>query len=174
MDTYRYPIGQFEPVHQPTPTERNGWIDEIADLPNNLRLLVQNLTIEQLHTPYRPGGWTVRQVVHHLADNDMNAYLRFKKALTEENPVANSYREDLWAELSDYQDVPVETSVTLIEALRTRFAALLRTMSPADFQRTFTSPTHGLMTLDIAMQRFAWHGRHHLAQICCKKGPGRL
>jgi hypothetical protein len=117
---------------------------------------VQNLNTEQLLTPYRPGGWSVQQVVHHLADNDMNAY---------KSPIAGSYREELWAELSDYQDTPIETSLVLLESLHQRFVVLLCSLSPLQFHRTFLSPTHGTMSLDIATQRFSWHGRHHIAQI---------
>ncbi len=173
MDDLRYPIGQFETVHQPTQEQRNSWIEEVSAMPVHLRYTVQNLTTEQLNTPYRPGGWTIQQVVHHLADNDMNAYIRFKKALTEENPIANSYREDLWAELSDYREVEIETSLLLIESLHIRFVTLLRKLSLTDFQRTFSSPTHGIMTLDIATQRYAWHGRHHIAQITSVKARKR-
>lgn len=161
----RFPIGPFEPVQNPTPEQRNIWIQEISELPKRLRLTVQNLSIEQLHTQYRPGGWTVQQVVHHLADNDMNAFIRFKKALTEDNPIASSYREDLWAELSDYQNTPIEISLNLIESIHSRFITLLASLSTSEFQRTFKSPTHGLMNLDVATQRYAWHGRHHITQI---------
>lgn len=164
MDHFRYPIGQFEPIQNPTPEQRNRWIEDISEIPKILRLTVQNLTLEQLLTQYRPGGWTVQQVVHHMADNDLNAFIRFKRALTEDSPTASSYREDLWAELSDYR-TPVETSLVLLESLHSRFVALLR----SDFQRTFTSPTHGEMSLDVATQRYAWHGRHHIAQIASLK-----
>jgi hypothetical protein len=146
-------------------------------MPKILRLTVQNLTMEQLLTQYRPGGWTVQQLVHHMADNDMNAFIRFKKALTEDNPTASSYREDLWAELKDYLNTPIETSLILIESIHNRFVALLRSLSPSDFNRTFISPTHGEMNLDIVTQRYAWHSKHHIAQIDslkqrmgCKKG----
>jgi hypothetical protein len=169
MDPIRYPIGHFEPIQQPTPEQRNGWIKDISQMPTILRLTVQNLTIEQLYTQYRPGGWTVQQLVHHMADNDMNAYIRFKRALTEDHPTASSYREDLWAELSDYRNTPIETSLVLLESLHSRFEALLCSLSPSDFQRTFTSPTHGLMNLDAATQRYAWHSRHHIAQIASLK-----
>jgi uncharacterized damage-inducible protein DinB len=169
MEHFRYPIGQFEPMEQPTAEQRNRWIEDISVMPKALRLTVQNLTLEQLLTRYRPGGWTVQQVVHHMADNDMNAFIRFKKALTEDNPTAGSYREDLWAELSDYRNPPIETSLVLLESLHSRFVALLCSLLPSDFKRTFTSPTHGLMTLDVATQRYAWHGRHHMAQITSLK-----
>jgi hypothetical protein len=169
MDHFRYPIGQFEPIETPTPEQRNRWIEDISEIPTILRLTVQNLTMEQLLTQYRPGGWTVQQVVHHMADNDMNAFIRFKKALTEDNPTVSTYREDLWAELSDYRSTPIQTSLILLESLHSRFVALLGSLRPYDFERTFTSPTHGVMSLDIATQRYAWHGRHHLAQIVSLK-----
>ncbi|QYR20746.1 putative metal-dependent hydrolase [Paenibacillus sp. sptzw28] len=165
MDSRSYPLGKFVPEEQPTSEHRKRWIEDIAQIPRMLRLTVQNLNSGQLLTPYRPGGWNVQQVVHHLADNDMNAYIRFKRALTEEAPFAGTYREELWAELSDYQDTPIEASLLLIESLHQRFVVLLRSLSPDQFQRTFTSPTHGRMTLDIATQRYAWHARHHIAQI---------
>ncbi|TDG00601.1 YfiT family bacillithiol transferase [Paenibacillus piri] len=168
MDRLRYPIGTFEPVPNPTPEQRSSWIGEMTEIPSIVRLNVQSLNSEQLETPYRPGGWTVRQVIHHMADNDMNAFIRFKRALTEERPIAGSYREDLWAELGDYQ-VPIEASLVMMESLYGRFAALLRSLHPTDFQRTFTSPTHGVMSLDTAMQRYAWHDRHHIAQIAALK-----
>lgn len=164
MDDLRFPIGQFEPIDEPTREQINKWIEDIADFPRLLRLAVQNLTSEQLLTQYRSGGWTIQQVIHHLADNDMNAYIRFKRALTEEIPTAGSYREDLWAELSDYR-VPIETSLLLLESLHSRFVALLRSLKPSDFQKTFTSLTHGVMSLNIATQRYARHNLHHLAQI---------
>jgi uncharacterized damage-inducible protein DinB len=168
MDHLRYPIGRFEAVQSPTPEQRSRWIEDISEMPKMVRLTVQNLTMEQLLTEYRPGGWTVRQVVHHMADNDMNAFIRFKRALTEDSPTAGSYREDLWAELSDYE-TPIEASIILLESLHSRFAALLYSLRPSDYQRTFTSPTHGEMTLDVAAQRYAWHGRHHIAQIASLK-----
>lgn len=168
MDHFRYPLGQFEPSRNPTPEQRNSWMEEISELPTLLRQTVHNLTQEQLHIPYRPEGWTVQQVVHHMADNDMNAYIRFKRGLTEDSPIASSYREDLWAELSDYR-APIEPSLVLLESLHSRFVALLRSTHPSHFQRTFTSPTHGVMSLDVATERYAWHNRHHVAQIVSLK-----
>ncbi|SFL65698.1 DinB superfamily protein [Paenibacillus sp. 1_12] len=165
MDLWSYPLGKFIPEEHPTPELRITWMEDIAQIPETLRLTVQNLNTEQLRTPYRPGGWNVQQVVHHLADNDMNAYIRFKRALTEEAPIAGSYREDLWAELDDYQEASIETSLILMESLHQRFVVLLRSLSQQHFRLTFTSPTHGVMTLDMAAQRYAWHGRHHIAQI---------
>jgi len=165
MDGLRFPLGQFVAIVQPSPEQRDNWIHDIAEFPRDLRLTVQNLTLAQLHTEYRPGGWTVQQVVHHLADNDMNAFIRFKRALTEDDLIASSYREDLWAELSDYHQTPIEASLVLLEALHNRFVDLLQSLSEADFQRTFTTMLLGEITLHVAAQRYAWHGRHHLAQI---------
>jgi uncharacterized damage-inducible protein DinB len=164
MNDLRYPTLQFELIQHATLELRNSWIEDVSRISPILRQTVQNLSPEQLLLQYRPGSWTVRQVVHHMADNDMNAFIRFKRALTEDNPNASSYREDLWAELSDYE-TPVETSLVLLEAIHDRFTAILRTLHPSDFQRAFTSPTHGVMSLDAALQRFSWHGRHHIAQI---------
>jgi uncharacterized damage-inducible protein DinB len=169
MNDFRYPIGQFEPVEQLTPELLNRWIEDILEISKRLRLTVQDLTLEQLLTQYRPGGWTVQQVIHHIADNDMNAFIRFKRALTEDNLTSSSYREDLWAELGDYQHTPIETSLVLLEALHSRFVDLLRSLQMSDFQRTFTSPILGTMTLSVAAQRYAWHGRHHIAQIASLK-----
>ncbi|WP_201002852.1 YfiT family bacillithiol transferase [Paenibacillus glycanilyticus] len=163
-DNLRYPIGPFEEICDPSAEQRGNWMKEIGRMPSRLRKAVEDLSEEQLAVPYRPGGWTIRQVVHHLADNDMNSYIRFKKAMTEENPAASTYRQNMWAELNDYE-APIEASLVLIEALRSRFSVLLEGMQAWDFARTFTSPTNGLMTLDTAIQRFEWHGRHHLAQI---------
>ncbi|SFF19060.1 Uncharacterized damage-inducible protein DinB (forms a four-helix bundle) [Paenibacillus catalpae] len=168
MDNLRYPIGPFEEICEPTDEQRNQWMMGMTEMPSMLRQAVEILSDEQLSTPYRPGGWTIRQVVHHLADNDMNAYIRFKRALTEEESTASTYRQNMWAELHDYE-APIETSLVILEALRSRFAILLHGMQPYEFLRTFTSPTHGLMTLDTALQRFDWHGRHHLAQITSLK-----
>jgi len=150
MDILRYPIGHFTAVQEPTEEQRKQLIQSIAQMPSKLRQAVEGLELSQLHTPYRPGGWTVQQVVHHLADNDMNAYIRFKRALTEEHPIAGSYREDLWAELYDYKDTPIETSILLLDALLRRFVRLLVNLKATDFQRSFSSPTHGDMTLEVA------------------------
>lgn len=165
MDILRYPIGQFRAVQETTQEQWKQLIKSIAEMPSNLRRAVEELELEQLNTPYRPGGWTVKQVVHHLADNDMNAYIRFKRGLTEDQPTSGSYREDLWAELNDYTDTPIETSILLLECLRSRFVNLLLEMHQSDFKRSFSSLTLGDVTLDVALQRYEWHGRHHIAQI---------
>jgi hypothetical protein len=173
MDKLRYPIGQFDPIVQPSAEQLTGWIKEIGDFSRYLRQMVQDLTSEQLKTPYRPDGWTIQQVVHHLADNNMNSYLRFKKGLTEDNPLVNSYRQDLWAELNDSIDEPVDTSLLLIQSINSRFVRLLISLNIVDFQRTFISPTFGVLTLNIAIQRYVWHSKHHAAQIKSLKERNR-
>ncbi|OKP90421.1 metal-dependent hydrolase [Paenibacillus sp. P32E] len=165
IEQLRYPIGPFVSPGQPTSAQRKESIDEIRNITALWRATVQSLTPEQLNTPYRPGGWSVKQVVHHLADNNMNAYLRFKRGLTEEAPEIPSYREELWAELSDYHEEPIETSLALLDSLNRRFAGLLVSLEEEQFNRTFISLMLGTMTLDTAIQRYNWHNRHHLAQI---------
>ncbi|ANA78565.1 putative metal-dependent hydrolase [Paenibacillus glucanolyticus] len=165
MDAIRYPIGPFTPQEEPTKEERQQFIGQIPAIVPTLRQIIMNLTPSELDASYREGGWSIRQIIHHLADNDMNAYLRFKRALTEDEPMASSYREDLWAELSDYSEVPIENSLTLLETLHFRFLILLKELKPEDFQRTMRTQVLGSITLDIALQRFVWHNRHHIAQI---------
>lgn len=168
MEHLRYPIGRFEHVSLPSSAQQEQWMADILEIVPNLRLVVHNLTIDDLNTPYRPGGWSIQQVIHHMADNDMNAFIRFKRALTEESPLVSTYHEGKWAELSDYQ-IPIHASINLQESVHIRFVALLRGQQKADFERTFTSPTHGLMSLEMALQRFVWHNRHHMAQITSLK-----
>ncbi|WP_410769373.1 YfiT family bacillithiol transferase [Fontibacillus sp. BL9] len=165
MNSLRFPLRKFEPVNNPSDEERNNLIAELSSMAPTLRNLVSNLEPSGLCTPYREGGWTVKQIVHHLADNDMNAYLRFKRGLTEDEPMSSTFREDLWAELSDYKDVPVENSLLLIETLHDRFLVLLQAMRPEDFQRNIHTQVLGRISLDAALQRFVWHDRHHIAQI---------
>ena len=161
----RYPIGRFNRESEITPAKIAGWIDEVAAAPAALRAAVAGLTTEQLNTPYRPGGWTVRQVVHHLPDSHLNSYVRFKLALTEDDPVIKPYAEDRWAELHDARTAPVETSLVFLEALHQRWVALLRALTPPDFARTFRHPERGQMRLDVTLALYAWHGRHHVAHI---------
>lgn len=160
----RYPIGKFKLDGEVTASLIDGWIKEIEDLPGLFKETVKGLTQEMLDTPYRTGGWTVRQVVHHVADSHMNAYFRFKLALTEDNPTIKPYEEAQWAELPDSK-LPVEVSLTLIEALHTRWATLLRSLSPADLKRTFIHPESGTVSLGENIGIYAWHGKHHLAHI---------
>lgn len=165
MDQIRFPVGHFEPVLHPTSEERTTFISQIPEITVTLRALLKNLEAEQLQTPYRTDGWSITQIVHHLADNDMNAYIRFKRALTEDMPVSGSYREDLWAELHDYKNVPIETSIVLLEHLHSRFLILLHGMKAEDYSRKLRTQVLGDITLDTALQRFVWHNRHHIAQM---------
>ncbi|MCL6603682.1 MAG: putative metal-dependent hydrolase [Paenibacillus sp.] len=165
MDNIRYPLGQFVPKSHLSEEERNQIIQQISGVSLTLKDTLKGLTEDQLQTPYRAGGWTVQQVVHHMADNDMNAYLRLKRALTEVEPLSDSYREDLWAELSDYKDVPIETSISLMELLHSRLTILLRGLQADDFARTLRTQVLGSITIEIALQRFVWHNYHHIAQI---------
>ncbi len=165
MEDPRYPIGRAEVVERLTPERRAELIREIEEAPDRLRAAVAGLIDAQLDTPYREGGWTVRQVVHHVPDSHLNSYTRFKLALTEEEPTIKPYSEKLWAELPDAR-LPVEPSLRLLESLHQRWAALLRSMTPEQFARGFIHPEHGRrQSLDQALQIYAWHGKHHTAQV---------
>lgn len=165
----RYPIGKFQQQQTITDQQRSECIQHIADAPAKLRAAVHGLNKQQCDTPYRDGGWTVRQVVHHLPDSHLNAYIRFKLALTEDTPTAKTYQENLWAELYDARTAPMETSITLLESLHTRWAIFLRSLSSTDFTRAFNHPDHGIMNLDFLVQLYAWHGKHHIAHITSLK-----
>ncbi len=165
MTDLRYPIGPFRFQGNMTAQDRREAIDALAEAPARLRAAVAGLSPQQLDTPYRPGGWTVRQVVHHLADSHMNSYVRFRLALTEEEPTLKPYDERRWAELSDARTAPIEISLALLESLHRRWVMLLRSLAPADFARRFRHPEHGLMTLEKNLALYAWHGRHHVAHI---------
>lgn len=164
-DDPRYPVGRYQRRDELTAAERAQCLDEIAAVPRQMREAVQGLTAAQLETPYRQGGWTLRQVVHHVPDSHLNSYVRFKLALTEDAPTIRPYDEALWAALPDSVDTPIETSLTLLESLHDRWMRLLRAMSPDDFRRTLVHPEHGSMTLDTMLGLYAWHGRHHVAHI---------
>ncbi|MFP5108652.1 YfiT family bacillithiol transferase [Neobacillus sp. C211] len=167
----KYPIGKFQFDGDITKSVTKDWINEIEELPSLLRDAVKDLDNEQLDTPYRSGGWTLRQVIHHLADSHMNAYVRFKLALTEEKPVIKPYDETKWAELSDYK-LPIDISLSLLEALHKRWTNLLRSLSPADMKKTFIHPDSGEVSVGKNIGIYAWHGRHHLAHItslCSRK-----
>ena len=161
----RYPVGKNQLKSVLTPEERRAAIEQIAGLPARVRAAVSGLTREQMETPYRPGGWTVRQVVHHLPDSHMHAFLRFKLALTEDQPTIKPYDEARTAELADSKDLPAEVSLVLLDALHQRWAALLRGMRPEEFARRLNHPERGLVTLDGLVDDYAWHGRHHAAHI---------
>jgi len=165
MNPIQYPLGPFMPKLESTVQDRTELQDQLSELAGTLRILVGRLSAEQLSTPYRPGGWSIRQVVHHLADNDMNAYIRLKRAITEDEPTASSYREDRWADLHDYRDAPIELSLTLLEVLHQRLLVVLSGMAVADYSRTLRTEALGAITVDTVLQRFVWHNRHHMAQI---------
>jgi uncharacterized damage-inducible protein DinB len=165
MNDPRYPVGRFTPDPIPTPETRNRHIERLAALPGLVRQAVARLSNAQLNTPYREGGWTVRQVVHHIADSHMNAYIRFKWALTEDNPTIKAYEEGAWAALKDSELTPVEISLAMIESLHARWTVLVRSMSAEDFQRKFVHPDSGPHDVDWLLQLYSWHGNHHLAHI---------
>lgn len=160
----RYPIGLFESSEEPSSTAVKGWINEIERTPQALRTAVTGLDEEQLITPYRAGGWTIRQVVHHLADSHLNAYMRFKLALTEDSPTIKPYNEQKWAELTDSQ-LPIDVSLQLIDALHERWVSLLRSLTPTDLEKAFFHPESGQVTLGWNIGNYAWHGKHHIAHI---------
>lgn len=165
MEDLKHPIGRFSFQPPSTAQQRQAWIDDIAEAPARLRAAIAGLNEEQLDTPYRDGGWTVRQVVHHVADSHMNAYVRFRLALTEQEPVIKPYDEAAWAELADAKDAPPEISLALIDALHDRWTRLLRSMSGADFLRQFRHPELGAVPLEKNLALYAWHGKHHVAHI---------
>jgi uncharacterized damage-inducible protein DinB len=161
----RFPVGKFRWKGEVNEAEHGELISQIAETPARLREAVKGLTPEQLDTPYRPEGWTVRQVVHHLPDSHLNSYVRFKLGLTEQQPSIKTYDQEAWANLADSKATPVETSLALLEALHERWVNLLRSMSSADFARTLNHPEMGPVTLDRMVALYAWHGRHHVAHI---------
>jgi uncharacterized damage-inducible protein DinB len=161
----RYPIGKFERPASLTSDQRRQHIDAIAEAPARFASAVAGLTPAQLDTPYRPGGWTVRQVAHHVPDSHMNAYVRFKLALTEDEPTIKTYEEARWAELADVKATPIETSLALLANLHTRWVLLLRSLTSAEWERKFRHPELGSMTLDQNLALYSWHGRHHAAHI---------
>ncbi len=164
MEDLRYPIGPFVLDHTPTEADRAAWIEVLAAAPTRLRAAIADLDEKQLETPYREGGWTVRQVVHHLPDSHLNSYVRFKWALTEDAPVIKTYFEERWAELPDSSGT-LEVTLSLLTALHDRWTRLLRAMTAEDFARTFVHPETGPQTLAAALGLYAWHSEHHLAHI---------
>ncbi len=165
MNDARFPVGKFQYDGPPTEEQKKKFLDEIALTPVNLRSAVKGLSEQQLDTPYRPGGWTVRQVVHHVPDSHLNSYVRFKLALTEDEPTIKTYEEARWAELPDTKSTPIEVSLTLLDSLHDRWMRLLRSLSQEQWKKTFRHPDLGPMTLEKALALYAWHGRHHVAHI---------
>ena len=164
-DDLRYPIGHFTFEGNLSEDQRNQAIHEIAAAPSRLRDAISGLSPEQLATPYRPGGWTVRQVVHHLPDSHLNSYIRFKLALTEEQPTIKPYDEAKWAEFADARAAPIETSLVLLESLHERWVLMLKSLASSDFARAFRHPELGVVSLEKNICLYAWHGRHHVAHI---------
>ena len=161
----RYPVGSYTPPEAIDAEIRTKWIADLKGLPVHLRNAVIGLTEQQLDTPYRLGGWTVRQVVHHVADSHLNSYTRFRLALTEDSPLIKTYDEKSWAELPDAKQAPIDPSLHLIEGLHARWVRLLSSMSEGDFARTFKHPELGEIRLDWTLGLYAWHCRHHVAHI---------
>jgi uncharacterized damage-inducible protein DinB len=161
----RFPIGKYEAPKDATPAKRAEAIREIENLPRKLRAAVNGLNDQQLDTPYRDGGWTVRQVVHHVPDSHMNAYIRWRLALTENEPTIKPYEESAWAKLEDAANAPIDVSLKLLEPLHERWVRLLRSVKDEEFARTFRHPDHGVRTLDWMLFLYAWHGNHHTAHV---------
>jgi uncharacterized damage-inducible protein DinB len=165
MSDLRYPIGKFHFEGPLSEEQKKACLDDITQAPANLRAAVQGLSDAQFDTPYRPGGWTVRQVVHHMPDSHLNSYVRFKLALTEDAPTIKTYAEDRWAELDDTKTTPVEVSLILLESLHDRWMRLLRSLTSEEWKRTFRHPDLGAMNLEKTLALYAWHGRHHVSHI---------
>lgn len=165
MDELKYPIGAY--AEKPfSEAQLREWINDIKYLPENIERAILNLDETQLNTPYRPDGWTIKQVVHHVADSHMNAYIRFKLALTEDNPTVKPYREELWAELSDTKNLPINISITLLHALHIRWVEILNNVQDDEWNRTIFHPQYNRKsTLWYLLGSYSWHGRHHTAHI---------
>ena len=166
LEALRFPTGRFHrPSFPLSPADRTRMIGVIAETPAKLRAAVAGLSEQQLDTPYRDGGWTVRQLVHHVPDSHINSYVRFRLGLTEEAPTIKTYEEDRWAQLADARSAPIEMSLMLLDSLHERWVILLRAMTPADWSREITHPEHGKLPLDFFLALYAWHGPHHVAHV---------
>ncbi len=165
MSDPRYPIGKFKFEGTISEVQRNQLIDDIEKTPTALRSAIKNLDAKQVETPYRDGGWTVRQVVHHVPESHMNAYIRFKLGLTEDDPTIKPYMEDRWAVTEDVSSTPLDVSLALLDPLHDRWVRLLRTIKPADWKRTFKHPELGKVSLEKSLALYGWHGKHHVAHI---------
>jgi hypothetical protein len=165
MHNLQYPLGKFEIKPEMTHEQRRALIESVARTPARLRAAIANLSTGQLDEPYRPDGWTVRQVVHHLPDSHLNAYTRFKLGLTEDEPTIKPYDESRWAKLEDGRNGDPEISLALLDALHKRWVIFLRSVRPDDFARKINHPEIGTLSLDGLLQLYEWHGRHHVAHI---------
>lgn len=162
----RYPIGHFTYNGEISIEQIEHWIKDIEQLPNELKKAIDGLSDNQLDTPYREGGWTIRQVIHHLSDSHMNSIIRFKLTLTEEEPTIRPYFEDRWADLNDYIETPIQTSLSLLESLHARWVILLRLLNSSDYKRAFIHPeSNQKVQLDYNLGIYSWHGKHHVAHI---------
>lgn len=161
-DQLKYPIGTFVPTSLVTPDR---YINEIKQIIPTLYEVMNTCGTQGLELTYRPGGWSVKQIIHHMADNDMNAFIRLRRALTEHEPIVGSYEQDEWAKLNDYSETPVEISMKISESIHTRLINLLIGLQEADFSKRFTTSALGTITVNTAIQRFIWHNQHHIAQI---------
>jgi hypothetical protein len=170
MDSLKFPIGKYQKPENITRENLNNFINDIETFPTKLRKEVENLTNEQLDTPYRPEGWTIRQVVNHCADSHMNSLTRLKLALTEDQPTIKPYYEEKWAELADSKNMPIEPALKMLEGIHQRWTILLRSLNDADFKKKFIHPEHGkVFQLDENTGLYAWHCNHHLAHITTLK-----
>lgn len=172
-DDLRYPTGKFSFDADVTPARRATFIAAIREAPGAFRSAVRGLNEDQINTPYRPGGWTVRQVVHHVPESHMNAFTRFKLGLTEDNPTVKPYDENAWVQLADIRREPIETSLVLLDSLHKRWVTLLETMTPEEFGRTVFHPEMQQVSLDFLLQMYAWHGRHHATHITALRSRER-
>lgn len=160
----RFPVGEFKPEEGYTDEQRQGFIGEVEAVPARMRAAVKGLSEEQLDTPYRPGGWTIRQVAHHLPDSHLNGFIRMKLALTEDEPLVKTYMEDRWAELADYKGDP-GVSLALLDAVHQRWVTVWRSLGAEEFARKFRHPEWGTLKLEQHLALYAWHGRHHIAHV---------
>jgi hypothetical protein len=165
IESLKYPVGRFDPQAPAPAGGRAALIDSLAAVPARLRTAVNGLTEAQLDTPYREGGWTVRQLVHHVPDSHLNAYIRMKWTVTEDNPTIKTYDEKLWSELGDARTAPVEVSLTLLAAIHARWDLFLRSLADSDFERPLSHPEWGQLQLETLLKQYEWHGRHHVAHV---------
>ncbi len=170
MEDLKYPIGRFKAPEKITPSSIRQWINDIESLPEKLSSALEEVSEEFLDTPYRPGGWSVRQLIHHIADSHLNSYIRFKWALTEQSPTIKAYDEKAWAELEDAKTTPIEVSLALLNALHQRWGLVLKNLGETDLDKYFIHPeTGGKIPLKLNIALYAWHGNHHLAHILALK-----
>ena len=166
IESLKYPIGKFSMIENPTDANRQQWLNDLASLPGRLESMTATLNEMQLDTPYRPDGWTVRQVVHHLADSHLNAFCRIKLVLTEESPVIKPYHEGEWAKMKDYYELPIDHSIGILRGLHARMVFVLKNMTTSERAKFYVHPQYGKnYPLETVMALYAWHSNHHLAHI---------